>query len=358
MNTLIDEEKTQSARKNDEEFERQKEEARKMEEEMKEREAAERSRKEEEQKDAELLKLKQLKKKEEEEARKRDEEKQKEREREREKQKEKERQKEKEEEKARLDEEERKRREMAILEEEERKKRWISEKTLEEENKKQETAKKEELLAKLALISDDSKDSKVPSNQPVFDFSSTNISQPAQQKTFNGSNDYKFSSTIENLHEGKPSLSSRDSNKNELLSKLFGNTNASSNVAQKPKLNETPDNMFPHANGKNDSNANIKHSSKVTTNPWEIQDLNFNSTTSAATGNKSSNSSIKTDHYDFFSKLNATNVKKMEIDNSKLSKASINSNGQINRPKHDNRIILNNNGNSNNYIEDIEELVI
>ncbi len=134
------------------------------------------------------------------------------------------------------DEEEKKRKEKELLEEEDRKKRWISTNTVnnvklsdEKEKNSLEKSKKDELLAKLALLDTGSNSNtntnndiiastglKQPkSDQNLISFGSNNNNnnnnnnsslppKPFQFTNNNTNTDYKFTNTIENLHDGKP----------------------------------------------------------------------------------------------------------------------------------------------------------
>ena len=330
-----------------------------------------------------------------------------------------------------LKERERKKREKDYLEEEERKKRWISQSTINSidngpDKNSVDKAKKEELLAKLSMFSsnDDNYSSKKnetysveePSsnitratsnktstggtttsgkssygstntnNEPTFNFATTNSNsnsnsalppkplQQQQQQQRNNSVEYKHSLEVENLHDGKPVSYTRDTNKNDLLSKLFGDTpvtaQASTNqkASQQSKMDKVDD-IFgggvSSAKNSSTSNKTPPVSSKVNLLPWELQDVNYN--TNAIKREKSisnqNNASItttttatnKADHFDFFSKLNSKN----ETNGFKTNQSTFNTNTNgMNRPKFENKIVFPTNNHSNNYTEDIEELTL
>lgn len=168
---------------------------------------------------------------------------------------------------------------------------------------------------------------------------------------------------VENLHEGKPVNFSRDSNKNELLNKLFGDSSTSqgTNAYKQPQIHQSKldkvDDIFAS------SKTTPPVSSKVNLLPWEIQDINFNTNNSTSVKRENSNAKInstinnnnKQDHLDFFSKLNSKNE---TINNGFKSTASSNQTNGMNRPKLENRINFSPNNRNNNYIEDIEELTL
>ncbi len=319
-------------------------------------------------------------------------------------------------------EKERKKREKENLEEDERKKRWISQSTVNTvdeslDKNSVDKAKKEELLAKLNMFNTNdarkndttseetskasykpfgneisnhqnhtvdsvsthtktnssSNASKSNNNDIVFNFatanSNTNSSLPPkplnQQKPHPqaNSNEYKHSLEVENLHEGKPVNFSRDSNKNELLNKLFGDSSTSQGVnsyKQQPQIHQSKldkvDDIFVK--------TSPPVSSKVNLLPWEIQDINFNTNNSNSVRRENSNAksnagingsnNSKQDHLDFFSKLNSKNE---TINNGFKSTSSTNQANGMNRPKLENRINFSPN-NRNNYVEDIEELTL
>lgn len=198
--------------------------------------------------------------------------------------------------KKKMVEEEKKRMEKQILEEEDRKKRWVSENTinkLNEDTLNEEKSKKDELLAKLALSSN----KKSESDGSIFKLTAIEQSQKNELKK------------------------AMDEPKNELLSKLFGNTNS---------VNEN--NEF--------SNKKIK---EINTMPWE--DASFNKKASSNTPNSTQiqglNFKENNDSIDFFSKLN-------------MNKSQ---NG-VTRPKLENKLLFPDIHKNNSYIEDIEELVL
>ena len=139
--------------------------------------------------------------------------------------------------------------------------------------------------------------------------------QPSAQTNSN-SIEYKHPVEVENLHEGKPVNWSRDSNKNELLNKLFGDSAASqsSTIKQSPQFQTKLDKVDDIFGGAK-SSPTPPASSKVNLLPWEIQDINYNTSTNAkreksmakSNGNKinSNTTNTKQDHFDFFSKLNS-----------------------------------------------------
>lgn len=221
--------------------------------------------------------------------------------------------------------------------------------------------------------------SKSNNNDIVFNFATTsnqntNSSLPPkplqQQQKFqpqvqSNSNEYKHSLEVENLHEGKPVNHSRDTNKNELLNKLFGDSSSiqNTNTLKQSQIHQSKldkvDDIF--ASSKTTSTPPV--SSKVNLLPWEIQDINFNTnnTTSvkrensnAKSNSTSNNNNSKQDHFDFFSKLNSKN----ETLNNGFKPSSSNHSNGINRPKLENRINFSPNNRNNNYVEDIEELTL
>ena len=311
------------------------------------------------------------------------------------------------------DEEEKKRREKEKekerLEEEERRKRWITTNpnlnTPEEKEKiSAEQSKKAELLAKLALLdSPETKPAPKPTtyNQPAkieIQLLNENPSPKAPNQPSNTTNstynalfnpntlntntapvkinsghtnksyqsnhinhnqaDYKHSQPIENLHEGKPVQFPRDisvlkdtknDNKNELLSKLFGD---SDNLFNKPqgKVNNKNDDLFssskPPIPASNKNTNSTSNATKGTVLPWET--VESKNKPKSPFGNSTNFDSMKNDHADFFSKLN-----------SNTTKTSPPINNGMNRPKMDNNLLFSPTQNkSNNFVEDIEELIL
>ena len=286
--------------------------------------------------------------------------------------------------------EERKRKEKEALEEEERKKRWISENTIKQEDDKmtKEISKKDELLAKLSLL--DNTDKK--NNNSINHISDNNETLKTSKKSesvstlppkpsfkneplFN-SNEYKFSQTIENLHDGKPAVSSKDSNKNELLNKLFGNnSNTSSNTINdtfnfsqtksnqsQSKLDKVDDIFSPKASVNNKPAQQT--SSKVNLLPWEIDDLNFNvssnqKATAVANFGSTNNNKTNNNNSSLFNDNN--NIDSFFSMNSKNRNEIIKKpNDKLDRPKMENKLIFSSNHHKTNnaFVEDIEELTL
>lgn len=318
--------------------------------------------------------------------------------------------------------EERRRRDKEKLEEEERKKRWVTDNTinsLNEEREKNtvERSKKDELLAKLSLIpsSTTTTNNQSTSNHVNHQINNSDFNHNNKTTSLNGMNglssqsnsklnhdshtnlnifesnkstlppkpsnlnttttmattttataivpaEYKFTPQVENLHEGKPSWPKSD-NKNELLSKLFGETNSANSNSRsnmQSKLDKADDIFSPKSSVSNQTQnntnkQNTNSSTKVNLLPWEIQDINFNTTNPRPTVNNHANAiTNKNDHFDFFSKLNSNNE-------SANNNSSANTNGGFNRPKLENKIVVSTNHNKlgNSYThEDIEELTL
>lgn len=249
------------------------------------------------------------------------------------------------------DEEEKKRKEKELLEEEDRKKRWISTNTVnnvklsdEKEKNSLEKSKKDELLAKLALLDTGSNLNtntnndiiastglKQPkSDQNLLSFGSTNNNSSLPPKPFqftnnNNNTEYKFTNTIENLHDGKPVSINREqsnSNKNDLLNKLFNNNNNSSNN-----------------NNNNDVDFSLNNNRYQQSKLDKIDDIFTNKTT---------HDKVK------------SNVMPWELDTviKKQETNGFDHSSSLNRPKLDNKSLFNNNNNNDNYVEDIEELAL
>jgi hypothetical protein len=280
--------------------------------------------------------------------------------------------KEKEEEKRRL-------KEKAILEDMERKKRWVAN-DLDEETS--ESKKKNDLLAKLFSNDETPETNVTPVAQPIvkksvfdtpknngtptnnFTNSSSNINNKITNN--NQTESFKFPRKIENLHEGKPSNSRDDdlfsnhsstnnnNNKNDLLDKLFGNssTNAAkptSNNYLQNKLDKLDD--YPADNKAVKSNLQTSQSFKSTQNtskvpflPWDIPEAQTG--TPNSTKKRTTNDSLFTQNGGG--------------DGGFFSSTQQPANNAIRRPKETNSIFTSNkiNTNSNNFIEDIEELTL
>jgi hypothetical protein len=286
--------------------------------------------------------------------------------------------------------EERKRKEKEALEEEDRKKRWISENTIKQQDDKmtKEISKKDELLAKLSLLDSEKKnnnsinqyDSETKTSKNNESISSLPPKPSFKNESLLSSNDYKFSQTIENLHDGKPANSSKESNRNELLNKLFGNNNSnnsspsnndtfivsqtkSNQQQQQSKLDKVDDIFSPKASiNPNNPKPTQQTSSKVNLLPWEIDDLNFNvSSNQKATAvsnfgntnnNKANNSNFFNDNNNLDSFFSMNNKNRNEV----IKKP----NDKLDRPKMENKLIFSSNHHKSNnaFVEDIEELTL
>lgn len=243
------------------------------------------------------------------------------------------------------EEEERKQREKERLEEEDRKKRYISEQSLQHVNNETreksgvEKNKKDELLAKLSLTSNQSngtsKSNSNHSNGQTILNNNNHTSSPKNSiqmapKSSNGNIlDKPSSETIENLHQGKPV---NPNPKNDLLAKLFGGTESPNNKA---------DDLFGSKSSNNTPNSGPKANpvvmEKISQFPWETSSPN-NGAPKLSNGN----------HSDFFSNLNS-------------NKQSNGNNVGLNRPKLENtKIVLakNTNHNTSATFEDVEELTL
>lgn len=214
------------------------------------------------------------------------------------------------------EEEEKRKREKELLEEEDRKKRWISNNTVNNLNEKEkeknslEKNKKDELLAKLSLMDKPKEEESFkvlpnkstaafgnankPGNSDTFNFdlfsSSTAKKEPV--KPVNGQKDFKFSvEAVDNLHEGRASNSGREANKNDLLSKLFGNGSSSNLNGTTSNKN---DDLFAFKTISTNSPKNS--SSNITTTANKPKSPNFNLFGNA----NNSNNNNKNDHLDFF----------------------------------------------------------
>jgi hypothetical protein len=283
--------------------------------------------------------------------------------------------------------EERKRKEKEALEEEERKKRWISENTIKQEDDKmtKEISKKDELLAKLSLLDNEKK-----GNNSINQMSDTNETKTSKKfetisslppkpsfknEQLSNSNDYKFSQTIENLHDGKPASSSRESNKNELLNKLFGNNNSIPSTNDTFSFSQTKSNQQQQAQSKLDKVDDIfspkastqnkltqQASSKVNLLPWEIDDLNFNISSNqraAAVANFGSTNNNKANNSNLFNDTNNLDSF-FSMNNKNRNEVIKKPNEKLDRPKMENKLIFSSNHHKNNaaFVEDIEELAL
>lgn len=253
------------------------------------------------------------------------------------------------------EEEEKKRIEKERLEEEDRKKRWISSKTVdnvklseEKEKNSLEKSKKDELLAKLALLDNGSGTGNSNNNSSNNDSNaSTALKPPKSDQNLNqskplasfGSNNnhnnntsalppkpFQFSNNTENFHDGKPTSYNREpsntsSNKNDLLTKLFASN-------QNNNINSSEiDSMF--SSNTINNNSNRFNQSKLD----KIDDI----FTNGKNGDKSKANLMPWE-------VESAVVKKPEHTNS------------FNRPKLDNKPLFN--VHNDNYTEDIEELAL
>ena len=210
-----------------------------------------------------------------------------------------------------------------LLEEEDRKKRYVSPQLvskLSEEKEKifVDKSKKDDLLAKLALM--DNKGSPKTYSKPTESLinntkSTTNINNSSAG--FGKSSSIQFNENFEKLY-----IDEKDSAKNDLLTKLFADEKNSPSAA-KPKPPKYD--IF--------TTQKFEDTSKTTLLPWEIQDVKSNSKMANDKGNL-----IKNDYLDFFSNLNNKETKDIVFG----------------RPKIENKPI--NSFKNNNFVEDIEEL--
>lgn len=276
-------------------------------------------------------------------------------------------------EKRRKEEEERRLKEQKALEELERQKRWTSTTTNnfdhEDKNSKQ---KKDDLLAKLFSTElNEEKEFKIepkaqplvkqpfnlfamPESKPVISDSTKNTTNQQNDTKSTSSNanwlgspskrtnndSYKFPRSIENLHEGKPSVAPREENdstqsnyktnndKDDLLAKLFGNSTNKTQTSKpqnnngflQSKLDDLDDLDFKPSKQSTQTKLN-NETSKASFLPWDIPDAQ----TSSNKGT-SSTSSIT-----------------------------------IRRPKENNSLFLTSNklhSSNSGFIEDIEELAL
>ena len=238
------------------------------------------------------------------------------------------------------DEVKRRREKELLLEEEDRKKRYVSPQLvnkLSEEKEKNvvDKSKKDDLLAKLALM--DNKGPLKTYSKPTESLINnskltTAISNPS---TGFGKSPYQFNENFEKLHEGKSVMDEKDTAKNDLLTKLFADeNNPSTAVKQKPPKYDRMEDIFTTQKF-GDSSKILNNSANKTTTllPWEMKDVKSSSNIANDNGK-----SVKNEHLDFFSKLNNTESKELVFG----------------RPKIENKPI--NTFKNNNFVEDIEEL--
>lgn len=186
---------------------------------------------------------------------------------------------------------------------------------------KEDSSKKDELLAKLLL----KEPKKTDSETSIFKL--TSVEEPKIK--------------YDTLPPKPPAT--KDEPKKELLSKLFGNNTTSNNTVNKN------DDLF--------GDPKPKDSSKVSQMPWEAQEISFNnntikksSTTTPSTTQQNGFNGTKVeskndDHFDFFSKLNSNTTKPQQ-------------NGHLSRPKLDNKLLFPDIHKSNHFVEDVEEIVL
>jgi hypothetical protein len=241
------------------------------------------------------------------------------------------------------------------LEDEERKKRWITDGTKDfiiDANSNHQVTNKEELLSKLSQLENQkiSASTKISEKSQIdlqkvnspenLDsvFITSHLSSP-DSKLHQTQKEKKFTNVIENLHEGKPAYHSKYSKKDELLNKLFGNTNNDYSLTSKQHdfpLNE----QLKFYNIDQDYEKSIKNEEK-----FDLSHKRLIQKKETIEKKKNISSTMK--NMDFIN------------DNVGFHKADLNvsSNYLINRPKVD-KFLLSYNNNANNFVDDVEEFTL